>query len=59
MIHPTAIVDAGAHIAGDAEIGPYCVIGPDVVIGAGSVLANHVTVAGPRQNRASQSFFSL
>ena len=57
MIHPTAIVDAGAHIAGDAEIGPYCVIGPDVVIGAGSVLANHVTVAGPAKIGRANRFF--
>jgi len=57
MIHLTAIVDAGAHIAGDAEIGPYCVIGPDVVIGAGSVLANHVTVAGPAKIGRANRFF--
>jgi UDP-N-acetylglucosamine acyltransferase len=59
MIHPTAIVDAGAHIAEDAEIGPYCVIGPDVVIGAGSVLANHVTVAGPARIGRANRFFSF
>jgi UDP-N-acetylglucosamine acyltransferase len=59
MIHPTAIVDAGAHIAGDAEIGPYCVIGRDVVIGAGSVLANHVTVAGPAKIGRANLFFSF
>ena len=59
MIHPTAIVDAGAQIAGDAEIGPYCVIGRDVVIGPGSVLTNHVTVAGPANDRASQPILSL
>jgi UDP-N-acetylglucosamine acyltransferase len=57
MIHSTAVVDAGAHIAGDAEIGPYCVIGPDVVIGAGSVLANHVTVAGPAKIGRANRFF--
>jgi UDP-N-acetylglucosamine acyltransferase len=57
MIHSTAVVNAGAHIAGDAEIGPYCVIGPDVVIGAGSVLANHVTVAGPAKIGRANRFF--
>jgi UDP-N-acetylglucosamine acyltransferase len=29
-IHPTAVVAAGARIADDVEIGPYCCIGPDV-----------------------------
>ena len=34
-IHPTAIVDPGATIAATADIGPYCIIGADVQIGAG------------------------
>ena len=57
MIHPSAIVDAGAQIAGDAEIGAYCVIGRDVVIGSGSVLTNHVTVAGPATIGQANRFF--
>jgi UDP-N-acetylglucosamine acyltransferase len=43
-IHPTAIIDAAARLAGSAVIGPYCVIGPDVEIGEGTVLHNHVVV---------------
>ena len=27
-IHPTAIVDKGAEIAKDAEIGPFAIVGP-------------------------------
>jgi UDP-N-acetylglucosamine acyltransferase len=46
-IHPTAIVDAGARIADTAEIGPYCVIGPDVEIGARTRLMAHVYMEGP------------
>lgn len=45
-IHPTALVDAGAELAGDVAIGPYCVIGRDVRIGAGTTLAAHVVVDG-------------
>lgn len=45
-IHPTAVVDSKAQIAEGVEIGPYSVIGPDVRIGEGSVLLNHVTVIG-------------
>ena len=43
-IHPTAIVDASAEIADTAAVGPYCVIGPDVRIGRGTILHNHVII---------------
>lgn len=43
-IHPTAVVDAKAEIAADAEIGPYCVIDGPVTIGARARLISHVTV---------------
>jgi UDP-N-acetylglucosamine acyltransferase len=33
-VHPTAIVDAQARIAESAEIGPYCIVGAEVEIGA-------------------------
>ncbi|MFM7206512.1 MAG: acyl-ACP--UDP-N-acetylglucosamine O-acyltransferase [Planctomycetaceae bacterium] len=45
-VHPTAVVDHGARIADDVRIGPYCVISAGAVIGRGTVLANHVTIAG-------------
>jgi UDP-N-acetylglucosamine acyltransferase len=45
-IHPTAIVDARARIAEGAEIGPYCIIGSGVDIGAGTRLMAHVYVEG-------------
>ncbi|MEM8870818.1 MAG: acyl-ACP--UDP-N-acetylglucosamine O-acyltransferase [Pseudomonadota bacterium] len=45
-IHPSAIVEEGATIAEGASVGAYSVIGPEVVIGAGSILMNHVSIAG-------------
>jgi UDP-N-acetylglucosamine acyltransferase len=45
-IHPLACVDPAAQIADDAEIGPFCVIGPDVSIASGCRLIAHVHVAG-------------
>ncbi len=45
-IHPTAIIDSAARIAPNVEIGPYCVIGPEVRIGSGSVLKSHVNLDG-------------
>src|ERR1700722_2075319 len=46
-IHPTAIVDPSARIAESAEIGPYCVIAPDVSIGERTRLIAHVYTEGP------------
>ena len=45
-IHPTAIVEDGARLAEDVKIGPYCVVGPDVELGAGTELISHVALAG-------------
>jgi UDP-N-acetylglucosamine acyltransferase len=46
-ISPHAIVDPKAQIAADVEIGPFCIIGPDVRIDAGCRLMNNVTIMGP------------
>lgn len=46
-VHPTAIVDPQARIAETAVIGPYCVVGAAVEIGAGTRLMAHVYVDGP------------
>jgi UDP-N-acetylglucosamine acyltransferase len=45
-IHPTAIVATGARVARDVLVGPYCVIGPEVTIDEGSVIASHVVING-------------
>ena len=46
MIHKTAIVDKKAKISDNVEIGPYCIIGPEVEIGANSILHSHVNIVG-------------
>ena len=46
-VHPTAIVDPAARIADDAEIGPYCIAGAEVEIGASTRLMAHVYMEGP------------
>jgi UDP-N-acetylglucosamine acyltransferase len=54
-IHPTAIVDASAHIGANVEIGAYSVIGAEVEVGDGTRIGPHCTVDGPtrigRDNR--------
>lgn len=45
-IHPSAVIAAGAEIADDVEIGPFCVVGAAVTIAAGVRLHAHVVVEG-------------
>jgi UDP-N-acetylglucosamine acyltransferase len=45
-IHPSAIVYPNARISATAEIGPYCIVGEDVEIGARTQLVAHVFVEG-------------
>jgi len=58
MISPQAVVDAGARIGQDVEIGPFSIVGPDVFIGDGTVVGPHVTINGHtsigRNNRIYQ-----
>jgi UDP-N-acetylglucosamine acyltransferase len=44
QIADTASVDPRAELDDDVEIGPYCVIGPDVRIGRGTRLLGHVFI---------------
>ena len=46
MIHPTAVIDKRAQLAGDVEVGPYCVIGGGVKVGEGTRLLSHVSLDG-------------
>lgn len=46
LVHPTAIIEDGAKIGADCRIGPYCMVGHDVVLGDGCELLSHVVVAG-------------
>lgn len=43
-IHPSAVIDAEAHVHDSARIGPLCVVERGARIGAGSVLKSRVTV---------------
>lgn len=58
FIHPTAIVEDGAVIGANAHIGPFCIVGPQVEIGEGTVLKSHVVVNG-QPNRPRQRDLSV
>src|SRR5579871_3018966 len=45
-IDPTARVADGARLAENVEIGPFCVVGPDVELKSGVRLVSHVSVTG-------------
>ena len=58
MIHPTAIIEPGAELAADVEVGAYSIIGAEVRIAEGCVIGPHVVIKGStrigRGNRFSQ-----
>ena len=45
-IHPTAIVETGAELGPDVEIGAHAFVGRSVVLGAGTRLHHHASVEG-------------
>lgn len=46
MIHATAIVDPGARIGANVQVGPYSIIGPHVEIGDHTIVGPHVVIKG-------------
>jgi UDP-N-acetylglucosamine acyltransferase len=46
VIHNTAIIDKRAKISSDVNIGPYCIIGPDVEIEENTIIHSHVNLEG-------------
>jgi UDP-N-acetylglucosamine acyltransferase len=46
VIHKTAIINKNSKISEDVEIGPYCIVGPEVEIGKNTVLHSHVNLVG-------------
>jgi UDP-N-acetylglucosamine acyltransferase len=55
LIHPTALIDAGAELAASVQVGPYAVIGAGVQIDEGCQIGPHCVIYGPtrigRDNR--------
>lgn len=46
QIHPTAIIHDGAQLGVDVQIGPYCIVGPQVVVKDRARLLSHVVLDG-------------
>jgi UDP-N-acetylglucosamine acyltransferase len=45
-IHSASVVAPEARLGADVKIGPFCTVGPDIVLGDGVELLSHVAVAG-------------
>jgi UDP-N-acetylglucosamine acyltransferase len=45
-IHPTAIVNEGAQLGAEVEIGPFSIVGAEAVIGDKCVIQSHVVIEG-------------
>lgn len=56
-VHPTAIVDPSARIHDSAEIGPYCIVGAEVEIGAHTRLMANLYLEGPTTIGEHNVFF--
>jgi len=46
MIHPSSVIDRHAELDSSVEVGPHCVIGPQVKIKKGTKLLSHVVIHG-------------
>ncbi len=45
-IHSSAVIEKGASIADNVEVGPFCVVGSEVTLAAGVKLVSHVAIGG-------------
>ncbi len=45
-IHPTALVEPGAKLGENVQIGPFCTVGAHVSLGDGVILKSHISIDG-------------
>jgi len=58
-IHPQAIVEPGAKISANVEVGPWSFIGSDVEIGEGTKIMSHVVLKGPSKIGKHNTIFQF
>lgn len=58
-IHSTAVIEKGAELGDNVEIGPYSVIGKDVRIGEGTRIAAQVVIDGHTEIGKNNQIFSF
>ena len=45
-IHPSAVIEPGAQLGAEVEVGAFCYVGGEVTLGAGTRLHHHASVEG-------------
>ena len=59
MIDARAVVSPQADIAADVQVGPFSIIGRDVVVGAGTWIGPHAVINGPTRIGAGNKIFQF
>jgi UDP-N-acetylglucosamine acyltransferase len=59
MIDSRAIIEPGAKIANNVEIGPFSIIGKDVEIGEGTQIGPHVVIEGHTKIGKNNKFYQF
>src|SRR6266513_3286480 len=58
QVHSSAFVDPTAELGAETIVGPFCIVGPDVVLGEACWLQHHVTLCGPMRAAARNKFYA-
>ena len=58
-IHPTAVIEPGARLGVDVEVGAYTIIGPEVVLGDRCKVGHHAFLTGNTEIGPDNTFFSF
>ena len=59
LVDARAIIDPGAKLGVDVEVGPWSLIGPDVEIGDGCRIGSHVILKGPTRLGAGNRVYQF
>ena len=59
MIHPTAVISEKASLGNNVEVGPFCVVDDDVVLGDNCRLTSHVVIRGPSRIGKNNTFYQF
>jgi len=59
MIDSRAVISPQAQLAADVQVGPFSIIGADVVIGAGTWIGPHAVINGPTRIGAGNKIFQF
>ncbi|MDH3921166.1 MAG: acyl-[acyl-carrier-protein]--UDP-N-acetylglucosamine O-acyltransferase, partial [Rhodospirillales bacterium] len=56
-LHPSSVISSRATLGKEVRIGPFCVVGPDVVFEESVVLHSHAVVEGRTRIGAGTKIF--